>query len=132
MLQPSGPLAAVVAILIHLVVPGAGLAAYGRIVRRMQAEAVPHAPVASLFVIFACYGGWLLVLLTSLAWYWSGMASLGVGFLVVLAPFIMVALAFRLGREAHLSRYHRAAFHAAAAYVPVVVFVVGATLVLTG
>lgn len=44
MLQPTGPLAVIVALLIHAVVPAAGLAAYAWIVKRMEAEACPIRP----------------------------------------------------------------------------------------
>lgn len=114
------------ATLIHLAVPIAGLQVFGWLRNNMRAAQIERPPVVPLFIIFATYGGWLMVTLTSLFWYWSGMASLGLIYLVFIAPIVMSVLAVRLYRERRLSRYHRGAFIASGAY-PFVV----ASLVLT-
>ena len=109
-----------IAVFIHLLVPLAGLSAYLLLVNKMRRQC-SDAPVVSPFLVFAIYGGVLLLLLTSLFWYWSGMASLGSAFLLVVAPFIMLGVAMRLRAKKQISKYHRAVFYAAAFY-PALVF----------
>jgi hypothetical protein len=58
----------------------------------------------------------LLVILTVLFWVWSGAASLGVGYLVVIAPLLLIGIALRTRRERKLSVHHRFTFWTAALY----------------
>jgi hypothetical protein len=53
------------------------------------------------------YGGLLLVILTSIFWYWSGMASLGCLFLVAPAPILMLIIAYKNYKLRSISLYHR-------------------------
>jgi len=105
-----------IAIYIHLVVPLAGLILYRRLVRKMRTENVPQPPVAGMFLVFVNYGGLLMIILTSFFWYWSGMASLGMVHLLLVAPFVMGVIAYRNYNRKHLSRYHDAMFKAGALY----------------
>lgn len=105
------------ALLIHLVVPAAGLQWFLWLRDDMREEQVESPPVIPLFIIFATYGGLLLVILTTFFWYWSGMASLGLAYLLFLAPLIMLVLAWRLYPQRKLSRFHKAAFVANVCYV---------------
>lgn len=82
----------------------------------MRAAQIERPPVFPLFIIFATYGGWLIVLLTMLLWYWSGMAVLGLIYLVFIAPVVMTVLAVLLYRQRRLSRYHFASFIASGIY----------------
>jgi hypothetical protein len=52
-------------------------------------------PVVPFFVLFFTLGGWLLVLLT--AWFseWSGLASLGMSYLIFIAPVLTAVLSWR-------------------------------------
>ena len=86
----------VTAVLIHLVVPSAGLAWYLLLRRRLQQQGASSAFLWQLFLIFFCWGGLLLLVLTALFWQWSGMATLGAGFLYFIAPFLIGAVAFSL------------------------------------
>ena len=104
------------AILIHLVVPLAGLQAFVWLRNDMREAQIDRAPVIPLFIIFATYGGWLIIILTLLFWYWSGMALLGLLYLVFIAPIIMIVLAVMLYRQRRLSRYHFGSFIASAIY----------------
>jgi hypothetical protein len=67
-----------------------------------------------------------MVALTELFWYWSGMASLGVAYLMLLAPVVMAILAVMLYRQRRLSRYHFGSFIASVVYpcvvLPMLVF----------
>jgi hypothetical protein len=115
------------ALLIHLLVPAAGLQWFLWLREDMRQEEVERPPVIPFFIIFATYGGLLLVVLTTLLWRWLGMASLGLAYLLFLAPVVMLVLAWRLYPQRGLSRFHRAAFIASASYVGVLVCCLAAT-----
>jgi hypothetical protein len=104
------------AILVNLAVPLAGFQVYIWVRNKMLDEDVEHPPVVPLFIIFATYGGWLLIFLTLLFWYWSGMALLGLMYLVFLAPIVMIVLAVMLYRQRELSNYHFGLFIASGIY----------------
>lgn len=72
----------------------------------MKKQDIPNAPTAELFIIFSTYGGLLLVVLTTLFWLWSGMASLGVFYLILAAPIIMGIIAYRHRKTRTISKYH--------------------------
>ncbi len=117
------------ALLIHLLVPAAGLQWFLWLRADMREEEIEHPPVVPLFIIFATYGGLLLVILTTFFWYWSGMASLGLAYLLCLAPIVMLVLAWRLYPERKVSRFHWAAFIASAAYIGILVCFVSSLLI---
>jgi len=104
------------AILIHLVVPLAGLQVFYWLRNRMRSSGVERPLAIHLFLTFVAYGGWLMVILTAVFWYWSGIASIGLVYLVFVAPIVMTVLAVTLYRQRGLSRYHRGLFIASAAY----------------
>ncbi|MBO0724038.1 MAG: hypothetical protein J2P52_00435 [Blastocatellia bacterium] len=87
------------AILIYFLVPALGLGLYLRLRGRMIEAGVPEAPIATFFILFATYGGWLLVILTALFLGWSGMGTLGLSYLMFIAPVVMLALAIQLYRS---------------------------------
>jgi hypothetical protein len=105
-----------VAILTHLVVPLVGLKSYLWLCQRMKDSHIEAPPFVPLFLLFFSYGGWLMVLLTKLFWFWSGMASLDLACLVLLAPIIMLILAFLMFRQRKLSVYHLSTFAGSLAY----------------
>ncbi|WP_210116251.1 hypothetical protein [Hymenobacter fodinae] len=76
-------------------------------------------PSWHLLVVMATYGGWLMVALTGMFWQWSGMASLGLLYLLVVAPVLMLVIAIRTARLTQLSRYHRWIFNASVLYLPI-------------
>lgn len=47
-----------------------------------------------LFITFSCIGGLLITFLTNLFWHWSGIASLGMFFLVLVAPILMTIIGY--------------------------------------
>jgi hypothetical protein len=49
--------------------------------------------------------------------YWSGMASLGVAYLMFIAPVVMTAVAIKLYLKRKVSFYHCGSFLACAGYV---------------
>ena len=111
------PLSKVItAVAIHLLVPLLGVVAFLLLCRQMSRAQIPSPPYFSCFVLFGTFGGWLLVLLTALFWEWSGIASIGVFGLVLVAPFVTAALALSLRTRRALSRFHRSAFAASVGY----------------
>jgi hypothetical protein len=115
----------VTALLIHLVVPLVGLWMFMRLLDNMHEASIDHPPVVPLFIIFATYGGWLMVVLTLLFWYWSGMALVGTLGLLFLAPIVMIGIAVWLYPRRKLSPYHYGSFLASAGYpiIPIAVLV---------
>jgi hypothetical protein len=106
----------VTAIGIHLLVPLLGVVVFALFCRWMRQTHVRSPPYLSYFILFATFGGWLMVGLTALFWKWSGMASLGVFSLVLVAPFVTAGVAFRLRNRRALSAFHRSAYIASIAY----------------
>jgi hypothetical protein len=100
----------IIAVVIHLLVPLVGLAMFVWLCFRMRTIGIPAPPFVSYFILFVTCGGWLLVALTALFWEWSGMASVGVFFLTLVAPWITAAAAWRLGSKRTLTAFHRRAF----------------------
>lgn len=105
---------------IYLVVPLSALGLYLWLVRRMLASEIPAPPIFPLFLLFASYGGWLLIGLTLRFWYWSGMALLGLLILALIAPIVLLGLAAYLFPRRNLSPFHLVAFIASAGYVMVI------------
>ena len=108
---------------IHLVVPLLGVIVFLVLCRRMQHTQIPSPPFLSYFILFATFGSWLMVCLTALFWTWSGMASLAVFGLMLVAPFVTagIALYLYLWDRHNLSAYHRGAYLASIAYSCLVV-----------
>ena len=101
---------------IHVLVPLLGLTVLALLCRRMQRTHIQSPPFLSWLVLFATFGGWLMVCLTALFWQWSGMASLGVAMLVLVAPFVTAGVAISLRSRQTLSTFHRGAYFASIAY----------------
>ena len=101
---------------IHVLVPLLGLTAFVLLCRKMRRNHIQSPPFLCWLVLFATFGGWLMVGLTALFWDWSGMASLGVAVLILLAPFLTAGVAIRLRKRQTLSAFHRSAYFASVAY----------------
>ncbi len=108
----------IIAVLIHLVVPLAGLLTYMGLVRRIKKENVVDPPVLDLFLIFATYGGLLLVVLTSLMWKWSALASLGTFYLILVGPIFMGYIAYKNRNRIMESKYHMWTYKSGLLYFP--------------
>jgi len=78
-------------------------------------------PEISFFLLFFTFGGWLQVLLTAWLWEWSGLASIGTLYLILIAPVITAVIAWRLRSTLALSAFHRLAFFVSGAYTCVIV-----------
>jgi hypothetical protein len=98
---------AIIAVTIHLIVPLTGLAAFYFLTRKIRSDGIADPTlIISLFLMFATFGGLLLVALTRLFWFWSGMASLGTFYLILGAPFVMGVISYLNFKGRHESVYH--------------------------
>ncbi len=103
-------------IIIHLLIPIVGLLTYILLIRKIKKEKISNPPNIDFFLIFATYGGLLLVMLTTVFWEWSGMASLGTFYLIIGGPIVMGIIAYRNYRNKGLSKYHILAYKAGLFY----------------
>lgn len=120
---------------LFLTSPIVGLIAYIRLIRKMRKEQVALIPRGSIFALFFIYGGVFMEILTGLCWQWSGMSSLGLMFLIFIAPIICTTIAWRQRHNIKLSNYHRIIFRMAVGYligiialfgIGIIAFVIGA------
>ena len=111
----------IIVLTIHFIIPFVGLLFFLRLKKRMKSENLPNRPTIELFIIFATYGGLVLVALTELFWYWSGMASLGIFYLIFGAPIVMGIIAYRHRHTKTISKYHKWTYLLALAYFIVLV-----------
>ena len=118
------------AILIHLFFPALGLFGFVVLCRRLSSQGVSRIFFAELFLLFVAYGGWLLVLLTALFWQWSGMASLGLLFLVFGAPTLLLPVTIHCLRRSPDSTPHRRAYWASIGYYFLLLTIVGVSLLV--
>ncbi len=109
---------------IYVVTPLLGLAAYAILIRTMRGARVDSPPTIPFFILFFTFGGWLLVLLTAWLWEWSGMASIGMLYLLLIAPVLTAAMFWRLRSQRALSGFHRCAFLLSGAYTCFVIVAV--------
>jgi hypothetical protein len=111
------PISIVIAgIAVNILVPLLGVVIFVLLCRKMRQTHIQSLPFFYYFILFATYGGWLMVFLTALFWEWSGMASLGVLYLVLIAPFVTGGIAFSLRSSYALSVFHRVAYIASIVY----------------
>ena len=115
----------IIALTIHLIVPLIGIYYFIQIIKRMKIEQLKNPPFKELFLIFATYGGLLLVALTTLFWKWSGMASLGIIYLILLAPIIMGIIAFQNSKKQENSIYHKWVYKSSLLYFLIAPIIIG-------
>jgi len=89
---------------------------------RMKDKTIPRPPYISIGVLFLIYGGWIMIWVTSIFWKWSGLASLGIFFLILVAPFISLFLIIYFKKLRTLSVYHATVFKASIGYYPFLLF----------
>lgn len=91
----------------------------------MKVEQSENPPIIEVFFIFATYGGLLLVVLTTFFWKWSGMASLGVIYLMIVAPVLMGIITFRHSKRKNDSIYHKWIYKFASFYFLIAPIIIG-------
>jgi hypothetical protein len=92
-----------------------GVVAFWILIRNMRCAGVESPPELPYFILFATMRGWLLVVHTARSWKRSRKASLGVFYLILVAPFDRgydVAIA----SQRALSVFHSCAFIGSAGY----------------
>jgi hypothetical protein len=111
--------------LIYVVVPIVGLLAFWALLGAMRHRGISSPPVNAFFILFFTIGGWLEVLLTVWLWEWSGMASLGMLYLLLIAPVLTGVMCWRLRTQRGLSGFHRCAFFLNGSYPCLAIIVIG-------
>lgn len=106
----------IIGLLIHLVVPLVGLLCFINLKRKMKNENIEKSLIFQLLIIFATYGGLLIILLTTLFWEWSGLASLGTFYLVFCAPLLMVLIAQKQRKVKINSKYNKLIYYSGILY----------------
>ena len=97
----------IIALTIHFFIPLTGLIYFLRLRKQMKKENIQSVPIVELFIIFVTYGGVILIVLTGLFWYWSGIASLGTFYLTLVAPIVMGIVAYHNRHTKAISKYHK-------------------------
>ena len=85
-------------------------------------------PTIPFFILFATFGGWLLVVLTAWLWEWSGMSSIGMIYLILVAPVVTTVMFWNLRSQRTLSAFHRCAFVLSGTYTGFIIIAVPVTL----
>jgi hypothetical protein len=116
----------IIAYTIHLIVPLTGILTFLQVKNQMKRKNIQNPPTTELFILFATYGGLLLVVLTAVSWQWSGMASLGLLYLTLGAPIAMGIIAYIQRGKKTISSFHNLAYKAGLLYfiiAPITFFV---------
>lgn len=121
----------ITALVIHLILPLTGLICFLRLMKRIKDENIINAPTTELFLVFSTYGGLLLVVLTTLFWQWSGMASLGTFYLILIAPFVMGFIAYRHRQTKSISKYHNWTYQSGLLYFIIAPMIFGILFLMT-
>jgi hypothetical protein len=116
-MQGEPGMSGLIPIAIYVLVPLGGLRLYQTLDARMGRMNVPDPPRLVMAILLFTYGGWLLVILTDIFWYWSGLASLGVLYLIAVAPIIIAGTAAGLYPRRNLSGFHKLTFAGSITYV---------------
>ena len=113
-------------LVIYLLIPLAGVIYYLTLNKRMKVQKITDPPMIAMFIIFFTYGGLLTLILTSFFGGWSGMASLGMFYLIFLAPIAMIIIGVASHKKRDLSIYHRRMYNFSSLYfliAPVAFFI---------
>lgn len=105
------------AVIIHVVVPISGGWLFRLLKTQMQLRQQLVLSNIELVLVLISYGGWVMVILTGYFWYWSGLATLGLAYLLFIAPFVMLYLAWRLFHQRTQSRLHTGYFVVCTGYI---------------
>lgn len=114
-------------IIIYLVLPSLGIYSYILLIRKMKREKINNLPTLEYLILYFTYGGLLTVLLTSIFSIWSGLASIGTLYLLLLAPIILAYNSYKMFKKRSESKYHKMAFILSALYfliVPTIVVLI--------
>ncbi len=113
-------------ILIYLALPFSGLILFALLVLKMYNEKISNKPIAELFVVFLSYGGIIVFMLTTLFWYWSVLALIGLLYLAFIAPILHVIICIYLRKEIKSSLFHKRIYQSLLLYfifTPLILYV---------
>lgn len=113
--------------LAHISLIATGVTAFALTDFKLKSQ-LENPPTQQLFLIFGIYGGLLLMILHSLTWPYSGMASLGFFATVVIAPIVGVHISYSLRRLRRESKSHQTLFVLGILYIPIAAILLGAIL----
>lgn len=116
----------IIPILIYLILPLVGIVLYGYLCKRMDIKKVPSAPKLAFFLIFMHYGALLIAILTAIFWEASGAFSIGMFYLILISPVLMLIVGYLQYKLRKLSIYHDWVFILSIAYV----FILAASFIL--
>ena len=92
----------------------------------MAKDEILDPPNMSLFWIFGTYGVALILILTSLFWKWSGMASIGAFASILFGPIIMITAVAKNFKKMKQSVYHKLVIYLSIGYM----FMMAATFIV--
>jgi len=122
----------IIFLFIHVIVPVIGITVYTMLVRRMKQDQTTNPPIIQLFWIFGTYGVAIILILTSLIWKWSGMASIGAFASVTVGLIITVITAFSVFKKMNQSKYHNLTFWLSISYIGFVILIVSSSIIYNG
>jgi hypothetical protein len=105
------------AVFIHIAVPLIGLSVYLKICYDIKKKSIPEPPFLPLFILFAAFGGWLMIFLTICFWEVSGLMILGGFFLLFIMPIVVIFCVLSLYLQTNISRYHLYSLRACFVYL---------------
>lgn len=103
-------------IIVFLIIPALGVYLYRVILGEIKEDFKAFTMETELFAVFANYGILLLLFLTTAFWGWSGMSSLGVFYLILVAPVMMLYIAYKGEKFKSESKYYMNVAKAAGLY----------------
>ena len=117
---------------VHIAIPVLGMAVYLMLLRKMKNDGTPNPPSTELFWLFGIYGVVVILVLTSLIWKWSGMASIGAFLAIIIGPIIAGISAFSVYKNRKLTKYHIFTYWLSMGYIGFVLLVISASLLING
>ena len=75
----------------------------------------------SLFWIFGIYGVALILMLTTLFWKWSGMASIGAFGLISFGSLLMIGISIINFKKKNVSVYHKFSLYASISFLILII-----------
>jgi hypothetical protein len=85
---------AIITVVIYILIPILGVIFFIRISRTFKPVEKQGLFALKLLLVFGCFAGLLVLLLTILFWKSSGLATIGTAFLLLIAPLIIGFIAY--------------------------------------
>lgn len=100
----------VVPIILYVLIPLLCIRFYIWLIRQMRIKNIADPPFISLLIVILNYEALATIMLTSLIWKWSGLASLGFLYVYFLSPFVVLITTFIQFPTRNISVYHKTLF----------------------